>query len=127
MSVLPVYLRVARNILAAFILISLAVLPGVTASGLISAPVYAAGSDLVVQAITLYPAAPALNDTVTITVTIKNQGSANSGITQSACYIDSGLLANVSTPALTAGTMDTVTFTWEAAAGSHTIPAVADS
>jgi subtilase family serine protease len=97
-------------------------------SGLDRAPALAAdGPDLIVQAISLSPTDPALEDTVTITVTLKNQGSAPAGISNTTCYVDANILPNASTGSIGAGVMATVTFTWKAEGGSHTFRAVADS
>jgi len=106
----------------------LALLPGITVSGFYSAPVSAdAGPDLIVQNITLSPAEPAIDDTVTITVTVKNQGTTAAGPSYVVCNVDSTILATFPVNQLEAGTMATATFTWKAEPGSHTIKAVADS
>lgn len=85
------------------------------------------GADLIVQDISLSPQEPAIGDTVTITVTIKNQGTEAAGASQVECYVDNIILATKSVSALNAGTATTVAFTWQVQAGSHTFKAVADS
>jgi uncharacterized repeat protein (TIGR01451 family) len=85
------------------------------------------GPDLIVQNITLSPQNPTLDETVTITVTIKNQGDATAGTNYVTCYVDSIILQTQSVSALDAGLMATVTFTWQATEGTHIIRAIADS
>ncbi len=123
MPACPVIKKILTSVLALLI-----TLPAIAVSALTSAPVKAAtGPDLIVQDITLSPAQPAIDDTVTITVTIKNQGTAQAGQNFLVCYADSNILATLTVNPLEAGTMATATFTWKADAGSHTIKAVADS
>jgi subtilase family serine protease len=86
-----------------------------------------AGPDLIVQDITLSPPNPAIDESVTITVTIKNQGDASAGTSYVTCYIDDIILQTQSVSALDAGLMATATFSWQATEGTHTIRAVADS
>lgn len=92
-------------------------------------PVSAAspGIDLIVQDIALSPSNPAIDDNVTITVTLKNQGVSAAGPSYVVCYTDAVILETQSVEALNPGMMVTRTFTWQAQAGSHTIRAVADS
>ncbi len=124
---MPVYPGTAKKILATVVIL-LAFLPGITVAGFDGAPVAAdAGPDLIVPNITLSPAEPAIDDTVTITVTVKNQGTTGAGLSYVVCYADSTILATLPINQLDAGTMATVTFTWKAEPGSHNIKAVADS
>lgn len=83
--------------------------------------------DLVVQDITLSPENPILGDTVTFTVTIKNQGTEEAGPSRVAYYIDGTYLASEYMDPIAAGTTVTKTFTWKPQVGSHTVTAVADS
>jgi subtilase family serine protease len=116
-----------KQILATAILL-LTILPGITLSGFNSAPVKADGEpDLIVQDITLSPAEPAIDDSVTITVSVKNQGTAAAGQSYVVCYVDSTILGTQSFITIEAGTMATKAFTWKAEAGSHDIKAIADS
>jgi subtilase family serine protease len=124
---LPVYIGTVKKILASALLL-LALLPGITVSGLNSTAVLAdAGPDLIVQSISLSPAEPAIDDMVTITVTVKNQGTTSAGVNYLICYADSTILATVSINPLEAGLMTTAAFNWKAESGSHTIKAVVDS
>ncbi|MCK4274065.1 MAG: hypothetical protein KAW90_04175 [Dehalococcoidales bacterium] len=84
------------------------------------------GPDLIVQAITLSPQDPAIDDTVTITVTVKNQGTDVAALSHVVCYVDSTILDTHSVDSLVAGTSTTTAFTWKAQIGSHTIKAIAD-
>ncbi len=103
------------------------ILGAVTLVSSAPAALAADGPDLIVQDITLSPQNPTLNDTVTITVNVKNQGNMTAGFSHLVCYADSNILATLPIDSLNAGTMTTKTFTWEAQAGKHTIKAVADS
>jgi subtilase family serine protease len=85
------------------------------------------GADLTVTEISLSPQNPALGETVTVTATVKNQGSAPCGASSLAGYADSSLLATVPVGPLNAGQTTTAAFTWHAGAGTHNIRAVADS
>ncbi len=101
---------------------------GIVASGWNpSAAIADSKPDLIVQNINISPQEPAIGDTVTITVTVKNQGTANAGASHVVCYVDATILATESAGILSPGTMATETFTWEAQSGSHVIKAVADS
>ncbi|MBN1161218.1 MAG: hypothetical protein JXA17_04665 [Dehalococcoidales bacterium] len=110
------------------IVLLLACILGMSAFG-ISQPKVSAdtGPDLIVQDIALSPINPALGDTVTITVTIKNQGSAPATASYVTCYVDDSILTTKPISALDAGVMATATFTWEATGGTHIIRAVADA
>lgn len=128
MPVLPGYPEIANKIITRTFVILLVFLLGINAFGPYQPKVSAAtGPDLIVQDISLFPADPAINDTVTITVTIKNQGTASAGTNSIICYVDSIILETKSVDALNAGAMATVTFTWQATQGSHTIKVIADS
>jgi len=96
--------------------------------GISSLPALAAsGPDLIVPDISLSPTQPAIDDTVTITVTVRNQGDALAYGSSVVCYIDDAILATNSIGSLNAGSLATTSFTWQAPAGSHIIRAVADS
>ena len=119
---------IIKRVISVCIALSLAFLLGITPSGWNhTAALAASGPDLTVPDIALSPPAPAINDTVTITVTIKNQGTALAAASLVVCYIDDAILATNSIGSLNAGSMVTTAFTWQAQTGSHIIRAVADS
>jgi uncharacterized repeat protein (TIGR01451 family) len=70
-------------------------------------------------------------DSVTFTVTIKNQGNAQAGASVVKYYIDDDLLPSPNdkddVSALNAGVGSSQTFSWTAQGGSHTVKAVADA
>ena len=120
--------EIIKKILTRTAILLLSVILGAAASGFnYTAASADDGPDLIVQAITLSPQEPAIDDTVTITVTVKNQGTDVAALSHVVCYVDSTILATEPVSALDAGTMTTKTFTWTAQAGSHTIKAIADS
>ncbi len=82
--------------------------------------------DLVIDEITWSPVSPTENTSVTFTVTIRNQGGAQSDSFPVSCYVDNVLLTSVDIGQIQSGIQATSTFTWEAQAGSHTIKTVAD-
>ena len=83
--------------------------------------------DLIVQSITWSPANPSENSTVTFTVTIKNQGIGRASSSYVAYYVDDICQTSAYVSQMNPGATATQTFTWTAAAGSHTVKAVADS
>jgi len=83
--------------------------------------------DLIIKTITWSPVNPLMGDTVTFTVTIKNQGNGKAGSSHVAYYIDNALLTSDSVISIDPGDTVMKTFTWAAQAGSHDIKAVADS
>jgi subtilase family serine protease len=120
--------EIMKKIIARTLVVFLSILLGITAfSSYHSVASADTGPDLIVQNISLSPENPAIDDTVTITVTIKNQGTATAGLSNVLCYADSTILDTKSIDPLNAGVMMTVVFTWKAVEGSHTIKAVADS
>jgi subtilase family serine protease len=84
-------------------------------------------SDLIVQEITWSPANPSLGDTVTFTVSIKNQGSVQVNPFHVVYYIDDTSQPSAYMSEISSGATATTTFTWKAQAGSHTFKAVVDS
>jgi subtilase family serine protease len=117
-----------RKIIARTLVVFLSILLGITAFSSYPPAVSAdANPDLIVQIISLSPENPAIDDTVTITVTIKNQGTVAAGISNVVCYVDTTILDTKSIDPLNAGVMRTATFTWKATEGSHTVKAVADA
>ena len=83
--------------------------------------------DLIVQDITWSPASPSVGDTVTFTVTIKNQGSDRADYSYVAYYIDDAYLTSAHVKQIAPGATDNNTFSLKAQAGSHAIKVVADS
>jgi subtilase family serine protease len=83
--------------------------------------------DLIIETISGSPTGPSLGETVTFTVTIKNQGNARAGPSRVAYYIDGSSRGYQQVQEIDAGATATKTFTWIAQAGYHTIKAVADS
>ena len=142
-------MRIIKRILAKTTVLSLAFILGITAAGsyhveatadshdkvsdsiasnnVKSAAISDPQPDLVVQDIALSPANPSIGDAVTITVTIKNQGTAAAGSSRIAYYIDDIFQASGDINQVNPGATAANTFTWTAQVGSHTIKAVADS
>jgi len=83
--------------------------------------------DLIISSITWSPTNPSENATVTLTVTIKNQGSGTAESSWVNYYINDTCQSSVSVNPLGPGAAATKTFTWTARSGSHTCKAVADS
>ena len=84
-------------------------------------------SDLIVQDITWSPESLSVGETITCTVTIKNQGSGRAYYSFVVYYIDDAYLDSASVNPIDAGATDNKTFTWTVQAGPHTIKAVIDS
>lgn len=125
---MPCFPTIGKKYLTGLMLLFSALILGAVASGLDYREAHASpGPDLVVQDISLSPAEPVLGYTLTITVTVKNQGTATAGSSYVACYINDIILNSVSIGSIDAGSMRTASFTWTAQAGSHTIKAVVDS
>ncbi|MDD4859625.1 MAG: CARDB domain-containing protein [Dehalococcoidales bacterium] len=83
--------------------------------------------DLIVSDINWTPVSPVESDNVTFTVTIKNQGDGRAVYSRVAYMIDGGFVGTAPVPALAAGASVNQTFSWIAAAGLHTVGAIADS
>ena len=110
------------------LVILLTFLFGVNAFGLGRPAVFAASwPDLIVSEISLSPSEPALGDSVTITVAIKNQGDSPADTSFTTCYIDDAVIGTKSIDSLDPSITATATFTWTASQGPHTIKAIADS
>ena len=94
-------------------------------------------ADLVIESITWEPANPSISDTVTFTVTIKNQGRGSAFGSELLYYKDgNNRFPNGNGPwfyrggivgGLPAGGTTVTTFSWPAGAGSHTFRVVADA
>jgi subtilase family serine protease len=85
------------------------------------------GPDLIVQSIEFSPEEPALGEVVTISVTLKNQGTSKTGLSHVDCHIDDTVLTSGYVTIIEAGATRTVTLTWTAEGGNHIITAIADS
>jgi subtilase family serine protease len=84
--------------------------------------------DLITQDVSWSPSSPEQGDTMTFTVTIKNQGSGSAGSSTAKYYIDGSYVTYDSVPALSAGSTSTQTFTWTAnKCGNVQVKAVADA
>ena len=84
-------------------------------------------ADLIVTDIVSSPENPEINDKVTFTVSIKNQGTKASGASHIDYYIDNVLMDSAFVNNIDAGDTVTNKLTWKAEAGSHIIKTVADS
>ncbi|MCX7911555.1 MAG: Ig-like domain-containing protein [Dehalococcoidales bacterium] len=82
--------------------------------------------DLVVQAISPAPGSPSRGESVTISVTVKNQGTSRASASAVHLYIDGNSRGLRDITPLEPGATSTVTYIWTAQAGTHTIRAVAD-
>jgi subtilase family serine protease len=117
----------AKRVFSTCIFVFLAFTLAIAASGWYpQAAVADSRPDLIVTAINTSPSGPAVDDSVTITVTVKNQGTSDAAISQVVCYIDSTIMDTKSIGSLAPATMATASFTWKAEPGSHVIKAVAD-
>ncbi len=82
--------------------------------------------DLIIESITWSPESPSKGDTVTFSVTVKNQGNNRASPSRVDFYIDGSSRGSQEVPEIDAGATATKPFTWIAQAGSHAIKAVAD-
>jgi hypothetical protein len=83
--------------------------------------------DLIISGIAWKPEAPASGATVTVAVTIKNNGTGSAGSFKTAYYVNQTKLGEWSTTSLSPGQGVNTTFTWTYVEGTHIIKAVADS
>jgi subtilase family serine protease len=122
------YRSIFKRVVFLCIVLSLALTLGTTSIIRNNSPAMAAGEpDLTVTNIALSPSTPAVDESVIITVTIKNQGTSTTGTSQAICYIDDTILNTNTVASINPGNMVTTTFTWKAEPGTHIIRAVADS
>ncbi|MFC1967081.1 CARDB domain-containing protein [Chloroflexota bacterium] len=91
-----------------------------TFSGTISPP------DLIVQEIAWSPVNPEIGDTVTFTVTVKNQGGGQAGASYIAYSIDDTYLSTDYVKPLLPGETADIIFTWTAEAGTRAFKVLAD-
>jgi len=82
--------------------------------------------DLMIEKITSSPASPAIGETVTFSVAIKNQGSGKAINSRIDFYVDDSPSGYQDIPEINAGATVTKTFSWTVQAGSHAIRAVID-
>src|SRR5207248_1315076 len=84
--------------------------------------------DLIISALTSNPTQPKHGTTATLTATVKNQGNANAGASQTQFFDGTTSLGIVNTAALTPGQSVQVSLRWTAPnkKGSRTIRATAD-
>jgi subtilase family serine protease len=108
--------------------ILLALLSAIMTTAMLPAAAYAAaGPDLAVTEITLSPAEPAIGDAVIITAAIKNLGGTATTASYTTCYIDDSVLATQPSGVILPGITTTVSFSWTATGGSHTIKVISDA
>ncbi|MBA7483916.1 hypothetical protein ES707_19433 [subsurface metagenome] len=82
--------------------------------------------DLIVEQIAWSPSEPIIGDTVTFTVTVKNQGEGRSDYAHIAYYIDNIQITSDRVNPISTNATDNQTFTWAAIAGEHVIKAFVD-
>jgi len=82
--------------------------------------------DLIIEAITWSPAEPSKGDTVTFSVSVKNQGSYMVSSSQVHFYIDGFSRGYQDVVRVEAGATATATFIWTALPGTHAIKAIVD-
>ena len=84
-------------------------------------------ADLIIEDITWLPASPAIGETVTFTISIKNQGSGRADFSRVGYYFDGELMPSIAVNPIDAGATLSRTFIWTAGIGQHEIRAVADA
>ncbi|MDP3879744.1 MAG: CARDB domain-containing protein [Dehalococcoidales bacterium] len=82
--------------------------------------------DLIIQSITWSPDEPVVGETVTFSITIKNQGKAGTGSSILELYVGNFYSESQDVQALAAGSSVTKTFAWSANTGSHAVKAAID-
>jgi len=83
-------------------------------------------SDLIIENITWSPESPSVGETITFTVTIKNQGNAKAYSSRVFLYIDDTSMGYQKVQTIAVDSTVSETFTWTVQEGSHAIRAVAD-
>ena len=83
--------------------------------------------DIIVDAISWSPEGARVGDTMTFSVTLKNQGQSDTQPCVAACSIDGETPVVVSYGAIPAGGTGTGTFEWVAMEGSHILSVIADN
>jgi subtilase family serine protease len=92
----------------------------------IGAPKTTPNVDLVIESMAWTPTNPAVNDTVTITIAIKNKGPGKVGPSHVDYYVDDVFLDSVYAPEILAGRSIVNSVLWQAQTGEHTIKAAVD-
>jgi subtilase family serine protease len=83
-------------------------------------------TDLTIESMAWTPAKPLTGDIVTITVSIKNKGPGQAGVSYVDYYIDDTFLDSVYVDQIGAGKTIVNSVIWQAIPGKHTIKAIAD-
>ncbi|MBI4188195.1 MAG: hypothetical protein HY529_03200 [Chloroflexi bacterium] len=83
-------------------------------------------ADLIVQSIVLSPANPVVGETVTLTVSLKNQGNAVASSFAVHLYVGNFFADPQDVPLLGVGSVVTKTFTWTAQAGAYVVRVIVD-
>lgn len=83
--------------------------------------------DIIIEDITWSPTYTFEGETITFTVTIKNQGEGTAGTSTVYYYIDGSRVSSDSVPSIPGGCTDRQVFTWTAKSGIHIIKAVGDA
>ena len=84
-------------------------------------------ADLVVESIAWSPDAPAMGESVTFQVTIRNKGEGRAGASMVELYVDNDLLAEVELLSILPGESKNVSFRWDAQVGAYPLRALTDS
>ncbi|MFC1991555.1 CARDB domain-containing protein [Chloroflexota bacterium] len=84
-------------------------------------------ADLVVQSLTWSPSNPSVGETMTFSVTIKNEGTGQAGSSQVTYYIDDEPLVSASVDPIEPGSTENTTFTWTVQEGSHSIKVITNA
>ncbi len=84
-------------------------------------------ADLVIQSIGWSPDAPVIGDTVTIPVTVANNGDGRAAASAVQLYVDDDLLGEAELSEMLPGESETANFNWVAEVGPRILRALADS
>lgn len=82
--------------------------------------------DLIIESIAYQPTTPSIGDTVTFTITIKNNGSTSAASTTARLFHDGSGVTTPTIPALAAGETHTFSHSLQPGGGNHNIRAVVD-
>jgi len=81
-------------------------------------------ADLVIQSLTWSPANPSVGEIMTVSVTIKNEGTGNAGATQVTYFVDDIKLISADTDPIAINGTRNMTYNWTVQEGYHTIKAI---